>query len=47
MHDVYFKDNSKTSDIGVRLITRIGLRFKHQSSSGTGTDIAVSKISGL
>ncbi len=46
-HDVYFKDNSKTSDIGVRQITCLGLRFKHQSSSGTGTDTAVSKISGL
>lgn len=46
-HDVYFKDNSKTSDIGVRQITRLGLRWKHQSSSGTGTDVAVSKISGL
>jgi hypothetical protein len=46
-HDVYFKDNSKTSDIGVRQLTRLGVRFKHQSSSGTGTDIAVSKISGL
>jgi len=45
--DLYFKDNSKTSDIGVRLITRFGLRWKHQSSSGTGTDVAVSKISGL
>ncbi len=46
-HDVYFKDNSNTSDIGVRQITRLGVRFKHQSSSGTGTDIAVSKISGI
>lgn len=46
-HDVYFMDNSKTSDIGVRQITRLGVRFKHQSSSGTGTDVSVSKISGL
>jgi hypothetical protein len=46
-HDVYFIDNSKTSDIGVRQVTRLGVRFKHQSSAGTGTDIAVSKISGL
>jgi len=45
--DLYFKDNSKTSDIGVRLVTRLGLRWKHQSSSGTGTDVAVSKVSGL
>jgi len=46
-HDVYFIDNSATSDIGVRQITRLGVRFKHQSSSGTGTDVAVSKISGI
>lgn len=44
---LYFKDNSDESDIGVRLLTRFGLRWKHQSSSGTGTDKAVSKISGL
>jgi hypothetical protein len=46
-HDVYFMDNSKTSDIGVRQMTRLGVRFKHQSSSGTGTDVAVSLVSGL
>ena len=46
-HDVYYIDNSKTSDVGVRQITRLGVRFKHQSSSGTGTDVAVSKISGI
>lgn len=46
-HDVYFMDNSNASDIGVRQLTRLGVRFKHQSASGTGTDVAVSKISGL
>jgi len=46
-HDVYFKDNSNTSDIGVRQLTRLGVRFKHQSSSGTGTDIAVAKLSSI
>jgi len=46
-HDVYFIDNSATSDVGVRQITRLGVRFKHQSSSGTGTDVAVSKISSI
>jgi hypothetical protein len=46
-HDVYYMNNSKTSDVGVRQITRLGVRFKHQSSSGTGTDVAVAKISGM
>jgi hypothetical protein len=46
-HDVYFADNSKTADIKVRQLTRLGVRFKHQTSSGTGTDTAVSKISSI
>jgi hypothetical protein len=46
MHTAWFKDgNSQTGDINVRQLTRLGVRFKHQSSSGTGTDVAVCKIS--
>jgi hypothetical protein len=48
MHTAWFKDgNEQSGDVCVRQITRLGVRFKHQSSSGTGTDIAVSKISGV
>lgn len=48
MHTAWFKDgNTETGDIAIRQLTRLGVRFKHQSSSGTGTDVAVSKISGL
>jgi len=48
MHTVWFKDgNTQSGDVCVRQLTRFGVRFKHQSSSGTGTDVAVCKISSM
>ena len=48
MHTAWYKDgNTQSGDVCVRQLTRLGVRFKHQSSSGTGTDIAVCKISGM
>lgn len=48
MHTAWFKDgNSQSGDVCIRQLTRLGVRFKHQSSSGTGTDVAVCKISSM
>ena len=48
MHTVWFKDgNAQSGDVCVRQLTRLGVRFKHQSSSGTGTDVAVCKIASM
>jgi len=48
MHTAWFQGgNTQTGDICVRQLTRLGVRFKHQSSSGTGTDVAVCKISSM
>ena len=48
MHTAWFKDgNSQSGDVCVRQLTRLGVRFKHQSSAGTGTDTAVCKISDM
>lgn len=45
-HHVWFEDgNSETGDIKVQQITCLAPRWKHQTSSGTGTDVAVCKIS--
>lgn len=46
MHTAWFTDgNTQSGDVHIRQLTRLGVRFKHQSSSGTGTDVAVCKIS--
>jgi hypothetical protein len=48
MHTAWFKDgNTETGDIAIRQLTRLGVRFKHQTSSGTGTDVSVCKISSM
>jgi hypothetical protein len=45
MHTAWYRDgNDQTGDVCVRQLTRLGLRFKHQSSSGTGTDVAVATM---
>lgn len=45
MHSAWYQGGNESSgDVCVRQLTRLGVRFKHQSSSGTGTDTAVCLI---
>jgi hypothetical protein len=47
-HTAFFEEgNMEFGNIKLQQITRLGVRFKHQSDAGTGTDKAVAKLSGI